>query len=168
MAYDQYTILCILAVLSALMIIAAIKFVRYKFRNEAKVNGERRRRPVVRRLISLLPVLPVALLLFIGVKVGIDLHNQSVAPPTNIAETAFAKAVKGDAAAQADLGGFYANGHAVIKDESEAYFWYSLAATAGNIDAATKAAALADLLSPEQKIAQKNRLKAFKASEKAQ
>lgn len=168
MAYDQYTILCILAVLSALMIIAAIKFVRYKFRNEAKLNGERRRHPVVRRLLTLLPVLPVALLLFIGVKVGIDLHNQSAVPPTNIAETAFAKAVKGDAAAQAELGRFYATGNSVTKDESEAYFWYSLAATAGNKDAATKAAALAESLPPEQKTAQENRLKSFEPSEKAE
>jgi TPR repeat protein len=168
MAFEQYTWLCILAVISALLVIAGVKFARYMFRKEAAMGGERRRHPVVRRVLNLLPVLPVLVLLMIGVKVAIDLHNQSVAPPENIADTAFARAMQGDHAAQTELGDLYAVGKSVTKDTGEAYFWYSLAAAAGNKDAATKAAALDGELSPEQKEAQEKRLKSFSPKQKAE
>ncbi len=168
MAFEQYTWLCILSIISALLVIAAVKFARYMFRKEAAMNGERRRHPVVRQLLNLLPVLPVMVLLSIGVKVAIDLRNQSVAPPANIADTAFAKAMQGDAAAQAELGALYATGRVVTKDPGEAYYWYSLSAAAGNKDAGAKAAALGETLPPEQKDAQEIRLKSFKPSGKTQ
>lgn len=168
MAFEQYTWLCVLAVISALLVIAAVKFARYMFRKEAAMTGERRRHPFVRRLLNLLPVLPVLVLLSIAVKVGIDLHNQSATPPTNIADMAFTKAMQGDAAAQAELGALYATGRFVTKDPGEAYYWYSLSAAAGNKDAEAKAAALGKTLPSEQKDAQETRLKSFKPSAKTQ
>lgn len=167
MAFDQYTFLCILAIISALMVIAAVKFARYMFRKEAALTGERRRHPVVRQLLNMLPVLPVLVLLSIGVKVGIDLRNQSIEPPVNMADAVFAKAAQGDAAAQAQLGDIYSSGKTVTKDTGEAYFWYSLASAAGNADATAKADTLAASLSAEQKDSQQARLKSWKPVEKA-
>lgn len=167
MAFDQYTFLCILAVISALLVIAAVKFARYMFRKEAAMTGERRRHPVVRQLLNMLPVLPVLVLLSIGVKVGIDLRNQSVEPPANIADAAFTKAMQGDTSAQVQLGDLYASGKSVTRDPGEAYFWYSLASAAGNADATAKAASLAASLSDEQKDSPQARLKSWKPLEKA-
>ena len=166
MAFEQYTWLCVLAVISALLVIAAVKFARYMFRKEAAMTGERRRHPLVRQVLNFLPVLPVLVLLSIGVKVGIDLHNQSATPPANVADIAFAKAMQGDAAAQAELGKIYATGDSVTKDPGEAYYWYSLSAAAGNKDAEAKAAALGETLPSEQKNAQEARLKSFTPSNK--
>lgn len=166
MAFEQYTWLCVLAVISALLVIAAVKFARYMFRKEAAMTGERRRHPVVRHVLNFLPALPVLLLLLIGVKVGIDLHNQSAAAPANVADIAFAKAMQGDAAAQAELGALYTTGRFVTKDPGEAYYWYSLSAAAGNKDAGPTAAALGETLPPEQKDAQEARLKSFRPSDK--
>ena len=168
MAFEQYTWLCVLAVISALLVIAAVKFARYMFRKEAAMTGERRRHPVVRQILNFLPVLPVLVLVSIGAKVAIDLRNQSVAPPTNIADIAFAKAMQGDPAAQAELGDLYATGRSVTKDAGEAYFWYSLSAAAGNQDSSDKAEALGETLASEQKDAQEKRLKSFQPSPKSQ
>jgi hypothetical protein len=167
MAFEQYTWLCVLAVISALLVIAAVKFARYMFRKETVTTGERRRHPLVRRVLNLLPVLPVLVLLSIGVKVGIDLRNQSATPPANIADAAFAKAMQGDAQSQAELGDFYATGRSVTQDPGEAYFWYSLAAAGGHRDSGAKAAAIGETLAAEQKDAQQERLKSFKPSRKS-
>ena len=161
MAFEQYTWLCVLAVISALLVIAAVKFARYMFRKEAAMTGERRRHPVVRQILNFLPVLPVLVLVSIGAKVAIDLRNQSVAPPANIADAAFAKAMQGDATAQAELGDLYATGRSVTKDVGEAYFWYSLSARGGNKESSLKAQEIGLTLPAEQKEGIEKRLTSF-------
>ena len=44
-------------------------------------------------------------------------------------------AEQGDASAQYNLGGMYANGEGVLKDEAEAVRWYRMAANQGNASA---------------------------------
>jgi Sel1 repeat len=157
--------LVLMAIASALLVIAAVKFVRYRFKNEKPdANGERRRHPVIRKVLDFMPFIPIVLIGIIGGKVALDFKNQSAPPPESPAQIAYAKAAAGDAAAQRRMAEMYEKGEAVTKDPTEAYFWYSLSSAAGDKDAAAKAAEMAGAMKPEAVDAVSKRISSWKPS----
>ncbi|MEZ0260919.1 MAG: hypothetical protein ACAH80_07905 [Alphaproteobacteria bacterium] len=164
----RITYLVLMAIGSALLVIAAVKFVRYKFKNEKPdASGERRRHPVIRRVLDFLPFIPIVLIGIIGGKVALDLKNQSTPPPESPAQIAYAKAATGDAAAQRDMAAMYETGKSVTKDDAEAYFWYSLSMAGGDKTAAAKSEEIARTLTPEQLESIAQRLKNWKPASPA-
>jgi hypothetical protein len=69
---------------------------------------------------------------------------------------------QGNSDAQKWLGLLYKMGDGVSKDESEAYFWYSLAVKAGNHDAEDEIADVEANITPEEKAAADQRVLAWK------
>lgn len=147
----RITYLVLMAIISALLVIAAVKFVRYRFKNEKPgADGERRRHPVIRKVLDFMPFIPIVLIGIIGGKVALDIKNQSAPPPESPAQVAYTQAATGDAAAQRRMAEMYEKGEAVTKDHTEAYFWYSLSSAAGDKASAAKAAEMANALKPDQ------------------
>jgi heme/copper-type cytochrome/quinol oxidase subunit 2 len=160
--------LVLMAIASALLVIAAVKFVRYRFKNEKPdANGERRRHPVIRKVLDFMPFIPIVLIGIIGGKVALDLKNQSAPPPESPAQIAYAKAATGDAAAQRRMAEMYEKGEAVTKDHTEAYFWYSLSSAAGDKDSAAKVAEIAGELNSDEVEAVSDRVKSWKPAAEA-
>ena len=161
----RITYMVLMVIISALLVIAAVKFVRYRFKNEKPgADGERRRHPVVRKVLDFLPFIPIVLIGIIGGKVALDIKNQSAPPPESPAQAAYARAATGDAAAQRRMAEMYEKGETVTQDQTEAFFWYSLSSAAGDKDSAIKAAEMAGALKPDQVEAVTDRLKSWKPS----
>lgn len=159
----RITYLVLMAIGSALLVIAAVKYARYRFKNEKPgPNGERRRHPVVRRVLDFLPFIPIVLIGIIGGKVALDIKNQSMPAPESPARIAHLKASTGDAAAQRKMAAMYETGNSVSKDLAEAYFWYSLSAASGDKASAAKLDELGGSLSAEQLEAVSGRVKDWK------
>jgi len=159
----RITDLVLMAIISALLVIAAVKFVRYRFKNEKPgADGERRRHPVVRKVLDFLPFIPIVLIGIIGGKVALDIKNQTAPAPVSAVQAAYEKASTGDAAALRTMAEMYETGKSVSKDTAEAYFWYSLSAAAGDKDAAAKTAELSKALTPEQLESISQRVKDWK------
>lgn len=163
------TYLVIMAVVSALLVIAGVKLARYAFRNDAVgPNGERRRHPVVRKVLNALPFVPIVIIGIIGGKVAMDIKNQSAPPPESPARVAYVKASQGDAAAQRAMAEIYEKGQSVTKDPAEAYFWYSLLSAAGDKDSEARKTALAAELTAEQLASVSERIKSWKPAPAAE
>lgn len=159
----RLTHLVLLAIASALMVIAGVKLARYVFRNEKLgPNGERRHHPYVRKILNGLPFVPIVIFGIIGGKVALDIKNQSAPPPLSPAQLAYEQASQGDVAAQRKMASMYETGQAVTADPAEAYFWYSLSSAAGDKDSEAKSAELAGKLTAEQIAAISQRVKDWK------
>jgi TPR repeat protein len=72
---------------------------------------------------------------------------------------------QGNAEAQFKVGEMYRNGQGVAKDQTEAYFWYGLAAKGGNGNASFLRSHIEEGLSDEQKSAAAKRLQDWKPAD---